>query len=389
MHIVLATGIYPPDIGGPATYVRALAKELTLLGHDITVITYGKEETRKRTEWKDENWRVISVPWKGKPIIRWFLFALALRKFAKLADIIEAFSSVSVGVPMLIAHLRQPKKILRLGGDFLWERATDRGDGRSLTEWYGSRKNSPLMMRLLLKIYDHIIFSSQFQKDLYTRHYRELPSSSVIENALTPNSTPAEKRRHPHSPFRLLFLGRFVAFKNLSSLIRALVDLPDCTLTFVGSGPMEPRLRSQVVDLRCSEQIDASGSLSTGDQRCGNRIMFLPDVGAEERTRIFAEHDLLVLPSLTEISPNTALEAESAGLPVLLTAETGLSEALSRGVVKRVLRTPRQIADAVFAVRQSYETIAKASVHSFPSHPWALVASEHLALFHSLVTSHL
>ena len=113
MKIVLATGIYPPDIGGPATYVRALADQLNRLGHQVIVITYGKVDTKTTTIWQDGAWQVVSVPWKGKPILRWFLFARALKKFAADADIVEAFSSVSVGVPIALARLRKPRKILR------------------------------------------------------------------------------------------------------------------------------------------------------------------------------------------------------------------------------------------------------------------------------------
>lgn len=40
MKIVLATGIYPPDIGGPATYAYHLAKEFTDRQHQVTVVTY-------------------------------------------------------------------------------------------------------------------------------------------------------------------------------------------------------------------------------------------------------------------------------------------------------------------------------------------------------------
>ena len=42
--ILLATGIFPPDIGGPATYVENLAIELEKLGHKVRVVTYSSEK---------------------------------------------------------------------------------------------------------------------------------------------------------------------------------------------------------------------------------------------------------------------------------------------------------------------------------------------------------
>ena len=39
MRILVVTGIFPPDIGGPATYVPGIAKALQERGHKLTVIT--------------------------------------------------------------------------------------------------------------------------------------------------------------------------------------------------------------------------------------------------------------------------------------------------------------------------------------------------------------
>ena len=43
MRILIATGIYPPDIGGPATYTKELAEELPKRGVSVQIITYGNE----------------------------------------------------------------------------------------------------------------------------------------------------------------------------------------------------------------------------------------------------------------------------------------------------------------------------------------------------------
>ena len=39
MNVLMVTGIFPPDIGGPATYVPAMGSELVKRGHKITVVT--------------------------------------------------------------------------------------------------------------------------------------------------------------------------------------------------------------------------------------------------------------------------------------------------------------------------------------------------------------
>ena len=40
MKIVIATGIYPPQIGGPAQYAWGLAEALRTQNHDVKVVTF-------------------------------------------------------------------------------------------------------------------------------------------------------------------------------------------------------------------------------------------------------------------------------------------------------------------------------------------------------------
>lgn len=359
MKIVLATGIYPPAIGGPATYVEELGKRLVDHGCEVTVITYGD------TPAAHDPLPVIRVSKGGGPPARWARYAAALRRHTSNADIVYAFSSVSCGVPLFLAHLKGPRTVLRLGGDFLWERFTDRGGDLSLKEWYARGFWFHSTMNGILKTFDHIVFSTAFQQDLYDRFYRHLPQNDVIENAL-PEGTPILHQRH--EPLRLLFLGRFVAFKNIASLLTALADLPEMTLTLTGSGPLEQELRAQAEALNVQE-----------------RVTFHAPVAGRKKQLLFLDHDVLVLPSLTEISPNAALEARAAGLPVLLTEETGFSRALSDGTVLRRLATPAEVTVALRDVKDNYEQLAERAAGKPPARGWDTVCEEHLTLFRSLL----
>jgi glycosyltransferase involved in cell wall biosynthesis len=362
MKIVLATGIFPPEIGGPATYVSNLARELTEKGLSVTVVTYGKTQG---TETLYGDTRVIRVGMDGGSILRWQRYSRALKQAGEHADIVYAFSSVSCGVPLAWTRLKQPRKILRLGGDFLWERYTDRGGDLSLRKWYEQKPNFQGAMNGLLKTFDHIVFSTAFQEQLYQRFYERLPLHSVIENAL-PSGTPVS--HHSKGKLKLLFFGRFVGFKNLGSLLEALKDLDGFTLSLIGSGPLESYLRERAQELGIAD-----------------RVTFHAPLHGDEKAKAFAEHDLLVLPSHTEISPNAALEARAAGLPVLLTEETGLSHGLTEGMAVRSLRTPREIGQAIQDIADQYPLFAEKAASPLPSRGWAQVADEHIALFRSLL----
>lgn len=361
MRIVLATGIYPPDIGGPATYVEKLAEGLRGKGLEVTVLTYGKKK-RRRGEDREEERSVMRVS-KAGPGIRWIRYALALRKVAGDADIVYCFSSISCGVPMFLSHLHQPKRVLRLGGDFLWERYTDRGGDKSLEQWYEQGPWLRNAMNGLLKRFDYIVYSTPLQERIHERAYEQLPLHGVIENAL-PAGTPT--LHQPHEPIKLLYFGRYVRFKNLFSIIEAMRVLPDATLTFVGEGPIESELKAAAADM-------------------ADRITFRPSLHGEEKNRMFADHDLLVIPSYTDISPNAALEARAAGLPVLLTEQTGLSTALTDGCLLRELRTPQQIAAGVRDAVGIYPQLATRAAAPLPERGWEQVCDEHVSLFRGLL----
>lgn len=372
MKIILATGVYPPSLGGPATYAKALAKELQSKGISVSVVTYGAGEST-------DPWSVRRVSLRGGPLLRWWRYARVLRKEAADADIVLAFSSISIGLPVILARLKRPKKILRLGGDFFWERYTDRGGMLGMKEWYALGGFVTgcwlLVARSILTHFDHLVFSTKYQAGLYEKNYSHLPTHDVIENALPSPQQLSQSMRMlrtsgmQNASFRLLYFGRLVGFKNLPSLLEALLELPSVRLSLVGEGPMERRLRKSSTDLGI-----------------GDRVTFLPPAHGTDKEKVFAAHDLLIIPSLTELSPHSALEARAAGLPVLLSEETGLSPSLTAGMVLRKLRTPDQIIDAIRDVMQNYAAVAADATSEPPKRGWKDVGNEWMDLF-SLISS--
>ena len=45
IKILIATGIFPPDIGGPATYADKLCQHLPALGCQVSVVSYSDDPT--------------------------------------------------------------------------------------------------------------------------------------------------------------------------------------------------------------------------------------------------------------------------------------------------------------------------------------------------------
>lgn len=108
MRILIATGVYPPESGGPATYTKLLEERLPELGFSVKVLPF-------RT--------VRHLP----PGIRHAAYFFACLRMARGAHLIYAQDPVSVGLPALLAARITGKKFMvRLGGDYAWEQARQR-----------------------------------------------------------------------------------------------------------------------------------------------------------------------------------------------------------------------------------------------------------------------
>ena len=122
--------------------------------------------------------------------------------------------------------------------------------------------------------------------------------------------------------FSVLMFGRGdnedFQLKGYDIAAQAIAELKDMTykLVFVGATSGE---EEKVADLLLQQGIDCS-QLTV---RCFNE-------NREQLARLFCEVDLAIMPSRTEGFGLAALEALSAGLPVLVSGNSGLGEALKK-----------------------------------------------------------
>lgn len=115
----------------------------------------------------------------------------------------------------------------------------------------------------------------------------------------------------------LLFLGRLIPEKGAHVLLEAFVQLRragiDAEITVCGDGPERPRLEHQCVEL----QIERS-------------VHFLGNQSREGVLHALAQAAVVVVPSLwDDNAPITAIEAMSAGKPVVASNGGGLAEIIA------------------------------------------------------------
>jgi glycosyltransferase involved in cell wall biosynthesis len=131
----------------------------------------------------------------------------------------------------------------------------------------------------------------------------------------------------PCDPVRLLAVGRFQSKKGLDVVLEALARLRrQATLTLVGYGPAERRLRELAAARGIADRVRWTGPLDHPAVR-----------------DLYREHDLFVLaPRVTPDGdrdglPNVVVEALSQGLPVVATRVAAVGEAVEDGVNGRLV----------------------------------------------------
>lgn len=163
---------------------------------------------------------------------------------------------------------------------------------------------------------DAIIACSQAVADCLPGRHAEVIYAGVETNS-HPLATPA-----PTGPLKLGVLARLIPLKNVESVINATALLAgigiEVQAEIAGSGPSESALRDLVISLGVAD-----------------RVRFLGWRGDVDK--LLASWDLLVIPSLEEGFPLSALEAMAVARPVVASRVGGLSELVVDGVTGRLV----------------------------------------------------
>lgn len=316
MRVVIATGIYPPDIGGPAFYAKHTAALLKEQGHDAVVVTYADAGASgyDGAVWVERVRR--SLPTGVRHLVYWWQL---MRHTRMQTDCIFALDNFSAAIPAALARVfRRVKLVCRLGGDFLWEKIieenrTQLSYGRFYAEYDRTGKDRLIhgLSQWALRRADWIVYSTMLQSDIFCDQlgFRR-DRSCVIANPIDTRVETSARNEHPWESQEILYAGRLVGFKNLSILIQAFekiaVDFPNACLHIAGTGPQEAILREQI----------AKSPLSS-------RMQLSPGFKKEEALAVLSRARMFVLPSFTDISPNVILDCLRVGTPILVTKETG------------------------------------------------------------------
>lgn len=299
MKLLIATGLYPPDIGGPATYSKTLAEELSKRGMEVEVLSFGS---------------VRKLP----KIIRHLVYFFKVLKSGGKADVIFAQDPMSVGLPsMLAAKILRKKFVLKIVGDYAWEQGVQRFGVKELQDIFLLKKNYPWQVKLLRWLEkfvaekaDKIITPSEYLKTVVVRWGIDAKNINVIYNAVEFRAVDPIK----HEGERwLVSVGRLVPWKGFNVLIEIMSDLlkqfPDLKLKIVGSGPEKDKLELGIRNYELRDSVEMCGEL------------------LHEKTLSYIHSaDIFVLNSGYEGCSHVILEAVALGTRVLASNSGGNPE---------------------------------------------------------------
>lgn len=314
MQILIVTGIFPPDIGGPATYVPAIGRFLESAGHRVSVITW----SRIVEEGSRYPFPVIRIPSSQNRLIRSLQTVAAIVRLGRGADVV--FANGLAFESTVASRIIGRPIVLKIVGDWAWERAV-------LRKWtisdfsHFQREKGALRIRLLKKIRngwaraaDRIIVPSHFLADCVRQWGVSKERIKVVYNSFDPlHLAPSHPGPLPASR-NVLTVGRLVPWKGVDGIIRCLQQLENVGLVVVGSGPEEAALRRLVRSLGMEQQVFFVGLRSRSET-----------LGLMKACQAFA------LNSSYEGFPHVILEAMSAGIPVIARAAGGVPEIVQDG----------------------------------------------------------
>ncbi|MDP3954727.1 MAG: glycosyltransferase family 4 protein [bacterium] len=371
--IVLATGIFYPDVGGPAIHVRKIAEALTENGWQVVVVAYGDGDGGVKFPF-----RVIRISRKMPLPVRMLKYYFAVFRHSFGAKIIYYFNLTSAGIPaFLTAKILGKKLISRFGGDPIWERVVENNKRfLSIIEYYEGKyylKDNPSLfkwIKFVLNRTDIIVMYSDFWQNFYNKYYGiKTDNMRLIYN---PVFKKEQTDGSEENTFTFLFAGRFVSYKNLELVLKVFdkisKDKDMARLVLIGKGPDEEKLKN------------LAGGLDSRD-----KIVFKGSMPQEELFEHIKNSSVCVGPALTEFNPNFILECLSFGKPAILSRENGLTiklpehwlfEAKSEAELEKTMRN--------FLDKDFYNNAKRELDAIMIEQTWEKVVASHLRILSSL-----
>ena len=257
-RVLIATGIYPPDIGGPATYSKLLFDELPKKGFSVRVLSFG--EVRRFPK-----------------VVRHFLYFFKLFLKAFKSDFIFAQDAVSVGFPsLLVSKILNKKFLIRVPGDHAWEQGTQRfGITDSIDDFQNKKYNQKVeflrkIQKFVVSHADVVIIPSNYFKNLVSGWMKNTNTLHTIYNGVDFESAGTkedcrDKLGMSDDTIVIVSAGRLVPWKGFDEVISVVSKLQESVLKvkllILGDGPERENLEALISKKKMENFVTITGNL--------------------------------------------------------------------------------------------------------------------------------
>jgi glycosyltransferase involved in cell wall biosynthesis len=316
VKVLVVSGIWPPDVGGPASHAPELADFLRERGHAVEALTTADRAPAPRE---------YPIHWVSRRLprgVRHGAVAGTIARHARNADVVYATSML--GRATLGGWLARRPVVVKLVADEAYERARRLGlfdgDLDEFQRFEGGARVSALRRardRALRRV-DHLVCPSAYLAALAVRWGVPGERVTVIPNAAPPlPAVPEREAAREHFGLdapTLAFAGRITRQKALEVALDALGQVDGVSLVVAGDGP----------DL---------GDVKRGASERGldGRVRFVGSLSRDDVLALFRAADASLLSSSWENFPHTVVEALAVGTPVVATAVGGVPELVHDG----------------------------------------------------------
>ncbi len=313
-RILIITGIYPPEIGGPASYVPRAAAALDSEGFSVQILTLSDQRPPPlgptipvhailRSRWR---------PFRGLSL------CVTATRLARQSDVIVACGLF--GVAAVAAQVARRRLVMRVVGDVAWERSQNhRLSDDDFVPFQQQRQSWRVEILKLFRSWatrsaDAVIVPSAFLAGI-VRSWGVLEGRiHKINNGIELPERVASGRTKAGHSFSIVTSSRLVAHKRVDGILRAVAQMPQAALVVVGDGPEFLKLKAIVHELEIESRVRFAGKLS-----------------AYEAMATVMQADVFVLNSTYEGMPHAVIEAMALGVPVVATSVGGTGEVVTDG----------------------------------------------------------
>jgi glycosyltransferase involved in cell wall biosynthesis len=317
VNVLIVSGIWPPDVGGPASHAPEVAAFLQSRGHRVEVVTTADAPPAPRA------YPVRAVPRRYRPGVRHYRGAALVHHRARENDVV--YTTGMFGRSALGATLAGRPYVVKLTADPAFERSRRRdlvgGDVDEFQRGRGGLAVTALRAarNLELRRAAHVFCPSAYLRQLAISWGVDPSRVSVL-----PNPAPSLPELPPRGELKrafglngatIAFAGRLTAQKSLSRALEAVGAADGVRLVIAGDGPDRAPLEAEARRLGLED-----------------RVSFLGPQPRERVVELFRAADATILTSSWENFPHTLVEALAVGTPVLAMEAGGVGEVVQDGV---------------------------------------------------------